>query len=183
MRMPAGVIALALACAPAYADKRKPADAKPFPPAGRRAPNPRPPGPLGNAGPNARPPALQRLQQMSPDERQKMLDRLPPERARRLQDRLDAYDQMTPGERQRLNRQYDWFSRLPPEKQENLRKAFQRYTKLPPQRQEAVRQEFNAMCGMTASERSERTRSEAFRSRYSKEERRVIEEMSGAVAE
>jgi Protein of unknown function (DUF3106) len=173
MRILAAVAALALACAPVYGDKRKPPEPKAA----------RPPA-QGNPGLKAaQPPALERLQRLAPHERQKLLERLPPDRAQKLQERLDEYDRMTPQQRQRLNQQYDWFNRLPPEKQENLRKVFQRYNSLPQDRQEAVRQEFNTLHGLSDAERNQRTHSGEFRSRYSQDEQKVLEEMSKSIPE
>jgi len=71
----------------------------------------------------AGPTVLDRLEQMSPAERQRVLDRLPPERRSRLEERLAAYDRLPPDERERLRRQYERFNSLSPE-QQRFAKAF-----------------------------------------------------------
>ena len=42
---------------------------------------------------------LDRLEHLSPQQRQQMLDRLPPRRARKLQERFNEYNQLTPEQR------------------------------------------------------------------------------------
>ncbi len=124
---------------------------------------------------------LERLERMSPRERQQMLDRLPPERAKKLRQHLDRYDRLTPAERQQLKDRYNWFSQLPPQRQNAMRQAFQRYDGLPPGRREAVRGEFERLQTLDEQARRKRLASRRFKLRYNPEEQRLIEEMSNAV--
>ncbi len=126
---------------------------------------------------------LDRLERMSPAQRQQLFQRLPRDRARSLQDRLDRLEQMPPQQREQLNEQYEWFQQLPPDKQNAMRKVFRRFNDLPADRRDAVRKEFGSLRDMKQKERRERMESEDFRSDFNKEERKLLEDMSGAVPE
>lgn len=117
---------VALAC-PAAAEKNPP----------RNVPDERPPGgrahvpravPKGEKGPrpNAqgkRSPVegiggaagspLTRWNQMSPEQREKQLSKLPPERQAQIRERLGRFNALPPEERDRLQRRYERFNSLP----------------------------------------------------------------------
>ncbi len=110
-----------------------------------------------------------------------MLNRLPPERAKRIQERFDEYEKLPPGERGRLQQQYGQFKQLPAARQEAIRKVFERYNALPQERQQAVRQEFNSLRGGSDDSRRERLNSPEFRNRFNADERKLIEQMATTV--
>lgn len=168
MRILPGLMALVVTCTPVYSQRRvkKNPAAKVVP----RAVGPQQGGPK----------TLDSLERMSPQQRQKLLEGLPPDRARSLQERLDRYDRLPPDQRQRLKDQYDRFSQLPPERQAAMRKVFERFNRLSQDRQDAVRQEFNGFHGLSDDEKRARMRSAEFRSRYSRDEQKLIDEMSSA---
>ena len=74
------------------------------------------------AGSQARNP-IDRWNQMSPEERERELAKLPPERARQIRERIRRYNQLPPREKQALREGYRKFSQLPPEKQEIVRQS------------------------------------------------------------
>ena len=82
------------------------------------------------------PEPLQRLDSLTPEQRDHVLGELPRDRRERLEQRLDEYHSLTPEERTRLDRQYQWFTHLPEERQNAVRKVFQKFIKLPPDRQD-----------------------------------------------
>lgn len=102
---------------------------------------------------------VERLQRMSPEERRRELDRLPPARRRQIEERLG-----------RLNT-------LSPDQREQLRDRFQRFQRLTPERQAAVRDEIRRLRGLPPAER--RRRLQDLRGRFSPEERDILEEVSG----
>src|SRR5215467_11793844 len=85
-------------------------------------------------GPNKQA-ALERFSRMTPDERQRALDRLPPERREKIEQQLRQYNSMSPVER----RQLEAFRDLPPERQETVRRIYRRMNNLPEDRRTAVR--------------------------------------------
>ena len=143
------------------------------------------PEPLGRA-PNAgkggaRPTPIDEFARMPPMERQKALNRLPPQRAEKVRKQLDEYNNMTPGQQAVAREQLDAFRNLPPERQEGMRKAFAKFSREPAPRQQAMRTELNELRGLPEPERRERLSSPDFHGRFSNNERKIIREMSDLV--
>jgi Protein of unknown function (DUF3106) len=139
------------------------------------------PGGEGPGGPGGRR-ALERWAQMSPEERQRRLENMPPERRKHLEERLRRYNNLTPEERGRLRERYANFSGLPPEKQDEARRLFGDFRQLPLERRAAVRKEFVRLRGMSEEDRRARLGSEEFRSSYSPQERELVEDLSEIAA-
>jgi hypothetical protein len=99
---------------------------------------------------------LERLLNMTPEQRQKALSQLPPGRRQQLHTRLDNLDSL-PADRR--TKQLDQLKRL---------------ESLSPQRQQAVRQEFQNINAMTFKERRERLHSDEFNQTYTPEEQQLI---------
>src|SRR5579862_1746503 len=97
MRLHIAVAALAVVwggVSPLSAQRRGPVSHAPKPPAAH--PNPSRESPRQNPVQE-----LQRFEQMSPDDREKALSKLPPDRRARVQQQLDQLDKLTPEQRQR----------------------------------------------------------------------------------
>jgi hypothetical protein len=130
-----------------------------------------PPGaPRALAGPTI----LDRLESMSPEERRRLLDKLPPERRKRLEQRLAAYEALPPAERERLRRQYDTFRALTPAQKQATRSLFRRFMELPPGRRQVLRQEAARLAQMPWPRRRTRMASPDFQSRYAPEEQQIL---------
>jgi len=124
---------------------------------------------------------MERLSRMSPEEREGMLKRLPPDRRALLEDRLREYDQLPQEAKDRLRREYNGFRQLPPEKQDEVRKMFRKFSELAPDRRRQLRRELMQLRDMPADKRGLVLNSERFRSEYSEEERDLLEHLSGAL--
>jgi hypothetical protein len=120
---------------------------------------------------------LDRLDRMSPEERKRALDRLPPERRARIEQRLNAFQSLPPAVRQRLRRQLEWFRQLPQERQEAARSLFQRFRALPPVRRQALNREARRLLELDQTARGARMDSPAFRNRYTPEEQGMLRDM------
>ena len=103
--------------------------------------------------PNAQ---IERLQRMTPEQREKALASLAPERRARIEKQLNRLDQLSPQQRQQLEKRFD---------------ALQ---SLPPARQRAVRQEVQSLRNMPFAERRARLASGEFQRLYSPEEQDLI---------
>jgi hypothetical protein len=145
--------------------------------AGLAAAQPAPLSPPGNTG------ALERIERMSPAERRAFLDRLPPERRARLEERLRRYEALSPEEKDRLRQQYRRFRTLPPERQETIRKAFERFRELPPERRRAVRRGVWQLRRLADPVRERRINGPGFRARFSPDELQLIRDMLGYQAQ
>jgi hypothetical protein len=100
--------------------------------------------------------ALDRLERMSPDQRQRVLEKLP---------------------RERLRRQFERFRQMPPERQQALRELFRRFRELPEDRRRAVRRGVWELQRLGEARRELRLSRPWFRNRYSPEELQMVREL------
>jgi hypothetical protein len=134
---------------------------------------------LGRAGPGAaRDTPIERWMRMSPEQRQRALDKLPPERRQRVEERIRQYQQLSPQERQALRQRYDRFSQLPPQKQNQARALFRRFSALPAERRQALQHELQQLRSMPEAERRTRVASEDFRNRFSPSEQQMLQDLA-----
>ncbi len=123
---------------------------------------------------------IERLNSMTPEQRKRALDRLPPERRERVQRRLDNYNALSPEAKERLREQYREFQKLPVERQDAIRRSFRRLTELPQDRRPMVRREVVRLRQLTPEERASKMGSDDFRSRFSESEREIIGDLAGS---
>src|SRR5690349_15193242 len=64
--------------------------------------------------------AIERLNGMTPQQRQRALDRLPPDRRAQVEKRLERYNALPADVKERLREQYTEFQKLPSEKQQAI---------------------------------------------------------------
>jgi hypothetical protein len=137
-----------------------------------------PPGPPARWRQPGEPPSpidqLERLRLMSPEQRERFLDRLPPQRRANVERHLQNYIDMTDAQRARLREQYEVFRQLPPEKQQVFRNLFGRFMNQPPARQELMREEFQRLREMSPLERQKRLDSYEFHYRFQPNEREIL---------
>jgi predicted Fe-S protein YdhL (DUF1289 family) len=124
------------------------------------------------------PTPLERWNRMTPEQRQRVLAQMPPERRREFQQKLQQYRSLPPGERQQLRERYQAFSQLPPEQQNHARELFRQFNSLPEDRRPIVRREYEQMRSMSESERSARIASEAFRGRFTPSEQQMLQDLA-----
>ena len=122
--------------------------------------------------------AVDRWNGMSPEDRERALRRLAPERRKRLQAQMDRYNSMTDEERGRLRRRYAQFQRLPPEKQARAREVFKELSELLPERRRALRRETEALRALPESERNARFESESFKTGFSRPEQEILRRLA-----
>ncbi len=121
--------------------------------------------------------ALEDFESMPPEQRERELAKLPPDRSAKLRRQLQYYDQLTPAQKQ----QFNWFNHLPPERQEAFRKAFRKFQAEPAARQQSMREEMGRLRSMSAAERKARLSSPEFQSQFTKNERQILGQMSDAL--
>jgi len=129
-----------------------------------------PPPPKAQAHPNGKPPAgagkvppasnvlqeLDRFSKMSPQEREKALSKLPPQRRAAFEQRLEQYE------------------KLPPEERARQRQIVEEMESLPKDRQNAVKQEIQRVRALPGGQRLKALSSEDFKQRFSPDEQRVV---------
>jgi hypothetical protein len=121
---------------------------------------------------------LERWNCMTPEERQRALARLPPERRRELQQKLQQFRSLPPEERQQLRERYQAFRQLPQEQQAHARELFRQFNSLPKDRRPIVRREYKQLRAMSGPERNSHMNSEAFRSRFNAAEQQMLQDLA-----
>jgi hypothetical protein len=149
-------LTVALQAGPQASEKQKQV-AKPnfkqgLPPGSKQIARPKTPAQIPDAQVN-------RLMKMSPEEREKVLANLPPQRREALEKRLARLDQ------------------LPAEQKAELDRRFQEFQKLPPVRRQAVRDELQTLRALRPVERRARINSPEFREQYSPEEIQLMRDV------
>src|SRR5207244_9505780 len=75
--------------------------------------------------------AIERWSRMTPEQRRRALDRLPPERRQKIEEQLERYQNLTPEQRDQLRFRFQTFNQLPPEKRDAARMLFRQFNQLP----------------------------------------------------
>jgi len=126
-------------------------------------------------------PVLMKLAQMSPEEREAALAKLPPQRRAQLEQRLDAFSMRPPEEQARDLRQAQKIASLPRERQDVVRSSLAQYNTTPPPRRGVIGMELNKLSSMTDEQRSAYINSKQFRGRFSAEEIDMMNNLHGIV--
>lgn len=107
---------------------------------------------------------IDRFQKMTPAERRQALDKLPPERRARIEQRLERTEMR--------------LQRMKPAERQNLRRRYESFQALPADRKQAVRQEIRQLRALSPEERKKRLQSPETKKRFNEDERRLLEEVS-----
>lgn len=121
---------------------------------------------------------IDRWNQMTPEERERELAKLPPERARQIRERIRRYNQLPPAEKQALREGYQKFAQLPPEKQEIVRESMRQFRQLPLVRRPLVRREISQLRSLSEPQRETRLASDEFRNQFSPQEQQIIRDIT-----
>lgn len=154
-------------------------------PEGRPAGNPPKPAraPQPGAGERSGQRALERLENMSPEQRERALGNLPPGRREELEQRLRVLDAMSPAERMRLRTQLERFNNLPPQKQNQIRRSMQQFQQLPEGRKALVKRELDRMISMSRKDRQSVMNGQDFRARFTPREQQMMQNLSEIMPE
>jgi hypothetical protein len=149
-----------------------------------RGGKPAPKAALPKAGNSANRPTqqLQKLLEMNPEDREKFLQKLPPERRQNIERRLGEIEKMAPAGRTRVLTELEMLNRLPIQKQQQVRRSIKLLGELPEDRKALIRQELQRMAPMPDEQRREHMNSEEFRNRYSVTEQQMMSNLSEVTA-
>ncbi len=134
-------------------------------------------GAPGKAGKGKQTKMLDRFSNMSPEEQQRVLNNLPPERRKLVERNLERYNRLPDDQKKKLHDQFEDFRELPPEQQRAARKVFQEMRNLDPERRFEVRRTAVRLRNLPEEDRRARMNSEAFKKRYNEEEQRIINDL------
>lgn len=124
--------------------------------------------------------AATRLFRMSPEQRERALEPLPPKQQENARKLLAWFDNL-PKEQQDIQiRRLDHFSKLPPEKRAEVRQLVVAANQLPPPRKRIVGAELLRLQQMTDAQREATLNRPVFQARFSAEELRIITGLADA---
>lgn len=118
------------------------------------------------------------IERMTPEQQERFLNSLPPDRRAQARRRLEAWKSMSSDERERVRQEYSQFRVLPAERQQRIRELFAEFTKLPPRRRVMMRREVAMLRQLDPDERAARINAEEFRNRFSADEHHLLTELS-----
>ena len=121
-----------------------------------------------------------RLFRMTPEQRERALEQLPPQQQANARKSLEAFDQL-PKEQQDIQlHQLERFEQLPPERRAEVRGLWRDLNQLPRDRNMQVRQAIRRLQNATDAQREAILKSAAFKERFSPEEQRIISGLADA---
>jgi hypothetical protein len=167
---------LLLAAAAGICDQNKGANA----PAKKEAPPRKGGGAAPKIGPRLPNPAspAARLFQATPEERDRVIEKLPQAQQVRVRNQLQYYDSLPKGQQEIMLRQVERFNGLTPEKRRAFMLQMQNLNALPPARQQAVRGALRRLQVMPEEQRLRVLNSEQFKSMFLPEEQKMIADLS-----
>lgn len=122
--------------------------------------------------------AFDRLQEMTPEQRKKWLQSLPPERRQRIEKALQTVAKMPPAALNRMRSRLERLDELPPQKQGQVRRSLQQFNNLAPERKAQISEELQRMSAMPDDDRRAHMNSEEFRNRYSPMEQQMMSNLN-----
>ena len=121
-----------------------------------------------------------RLFRMTPEERDRALEKLPPNQQENARKTLAWFDGLPKEQQANQLRRLEQFAQLPPERKAAVRQMVMAANHLPPPRRVAVGQALLRLQGMTDVEREATLNRPAFQNRFSPEEYRIIAGLADA---
>src|SRR5579871_2049547 len=134
---------------------------------------PRPAPRLANPGTLVR-----QLMRMTPEQRERALEKLPQQRQEEIRERLRQFDNLPKAEQQRRLQLSETFAALPPEKQDLIRRQIRAFNQLPDDRRRVVGAAFQRLRRMPESERQARLASPEFQNRFGPAEQQIIADLA-----
>jgi len=119
-----------------------------------------------------------RLLRMSPEERQKALKDLSPERRQNIEKRLNEIQKLPPAMQNLARTRLEMLNSLPQPRQGQVRRAINQYAAAPPERKAQINQALQKISGLPDEDRRAYMNTEEFRNRFSANEQQVIGNLS-----
>ena len=122
---------------------------------------------------------FERMLAMPSEQRERLLEKLPPGQQNNLRKRFAQFDSLPPEEKARRLEMWRRLESLSPEKREVLTRQMQAFNALPEEQRVLMRRAINNLSRMDPEERQLRLESRAFQSRFSPAERQMISDLAG----
>ncbi len=140
-------------------------------------------GILRPRAPKARTTQVEKFSHMSPQERKRAIEKLPPERQKQIERNVERYNQLSDEEKEKLRSRLEHFNSLSAEDQRRTRQLSREVTEMPEARRAEVRREMARLRRMNEEQRKKRLASGQYKDKYSTDEKRVIEELTALTVE
>lgn len=164
--------------------KAKPAPPPKAPPAAApknsngKGPNGGRGNPKNNAPRINNPGPVQRLLQMTPEQREQALEKLPPQQQAQFRQRLEQLDRRPQVEKEHMALQARIMDSLTPQQRRLVNQQLRAFNALPDARIKPMRQELVKLMKMPEEQRNTRLDSDEFKSRYSPDEQGILRDLS-----
>ncbi len=146
---------------------------------------------MGTAAPTGQQPAAgvpagwqQRLQQMSPDERERFLQNnekfrsLPKEQQNQIRRHFAEWDRLPPQQKETMNRNAEALAKLTPAQRSSLRtQVLPQWRQLAPERRQELKQRLGSLNGLSDAERNGRLNDPNFYQGLSPQEHDVLKQL------
>lgn len=131
-------------------------------------------------GPRLNAPAgnIERLLAMPSEQRERVLEKLPPAQQENLRRRFEQFDQRPPAEKARLLEMWKHFETLSPEKRDLLTHQMQAFNALPEDRRKELAPAMMRLRRASPEERQKLLENENFRSRFSEGELKMMSDIA-----
>lgn len=117
---------------------------------------------------------IERFNDMTPTERQRVLNRMPRARREMLERRINNWNKIDSVAKGKLRKEFALLQQLPPERQDAARRTLRQISDLPEDRRKAVRAAIHHLRQQIAEIQQRKTSSRAFREHFSEEERKLV---------
>lgn len=121
-----------------------------------------------------------RLMLATPQQRERALAMLPPDRQAQIRKQLEWFDSLPKAQQDLQIRRLERFASLPPDQQLIVRLQMEALAKLPPPRRQAIQRALVMLQSLPRPQRNARLSNPAFKNRFSPEEQKIIEDLSNA---
>lgn len=127
---------------------------------------------INNPGP------AQRLLQMTPEERERALEKLPAPQQAKLRETLEKLDKLPQAQKDQIAMQTRIMDNLPAAKRRLVTQQVMAFNNLPPDRHVAMRRTLMQLMRMPEDERNAQLESEPFKKQFSPEEQGILRDLS-----
>ncbi|MBL8174549.1 MAG: DUF3106 domain-containing protein [Bryobacterales bacterium] len=121
---------------------------------------------------------VERFNNMTPEERERVTKTLPEDRRKEIEKNRERYAKLSDEQKKKLEKQYSNFAEMPPQQQQETRAAFRQMVQMPIDRRQAMQKELRKLRLMDPSARKQRMDSEAYKGAFSADEQKVLDRLS-----
>ena len=143
-----------------------------------RVPNPGGGVPKKNAPRINTPGPAQRLLQMTPEQREHALEKLPPRQQEQIRRQLERLDRLPQADKDRIARQIRGLDTLPPPQRRLVLQQLNAFRNLPDDRIQPMRRTLTQLMRMPEDQRNARLDSDAFKKQFSPQEQEILRDLS-----